>query len=109
MAAVIIVLLIQEGAIELNGTCAIWDGDAGILLADFQKMSSISLITPPFLFTIDRFGAWSTSGCREVIQDENHTVCECNQLGHFGILFVREYSYSLYIVMHGSILCYFRT
>ena len=38
---------------------------------------------------IDRFGAWSTtSGSRKVKQDDNHTVCEFKQLGHFGILFV---------------------
>lgn len=36
----------------------------------------------------DEFGAWSTSGCREVRTRDNHTECECSQLGHFGILFV---------------------
>ena len=41
------------------------------------------------LNSLDGFGAWSTSGCREVVQGESHTVCECNLLGHFGILFVR--------------------
>ena len=34
------------------------------------------------------FGAWSTSGCKEFTDDDDHTVCECSQLGHFGILFV---------------------
>ena len=38
----------------------------------------------------DRFGAWSTdSGCENAVVDGNHTVCKCNQLGHFGVLFVR--------------------
>ena len=96
-------MLHQADDIELkleNGTCAIWNGDTGIIML-FVWLSQFSyvynactrtFITPPILFTIiiDRFGAWSTSGCREVVQDENHTVCECNQLGHFGILFVRR-------------------
>ena len=36
----------------------------------------------------DRFGAWSTEGCREVVREGNRRVCECSQLTHFGILFV---------------------
>ena len=36
----------------------------------------------------DRFGAWSTDGCREVMREGNRRVCECSQLAHFGILFV---------------------
>ena len=39
------------------------------------------------------FGTWSTSGCRTVIDDGNITVCECRQLGHFGILFVSKQGY----------------
>ena len=36
----------------------------------------------------DRFGAWSTEGCKEVMKEGNKRVCECTQLAHFGILFV---------------------
>ena len=36
----------------------------------------------------DRFGAWSSDGCREVMREGNRRVCECSQLAHFGILFV---------------------
>ena len=36
----------------------------------------------------EEFGAWSTSGCREVERDGNRRVCECTQLAHFGMLFV---------------------
>ena len=36
----------------------------------------------------DRFGAWSTEGCKEVMREGNRRVCECTQLAHFGILFV---------------------
>ena len=38
----------------------------------------------------DKFGAWSTEGCREVMREGNRRVCECTQLAHFGILFVRR-------------------
>ena len=34
------------------------------------------------------FGAWSTSGCKEVLQKGNERICSCTQLAHFGILFV---------------------
>ena len=37
---------------------------------------------------MDRFGAWSTEGCRMVMKEGNRLVCECTQLAHFGILFV---------------------
>ena len=37
---------------------------------------------------VEVFGAWSTSGCREVVRDGNKRVCEGTQLAHFGILFV---------------------
>ena len=36
----------------------------------------------------DRFGAWSTEGCKEVMREGNRRVCEFTQLAHFGILFV---------------------
>ena len=36
----------------------------------------------------DRYGSWSTEGCREVMREGNRRVCECTQLAHFGILFV---------------------
>ncbi len=48
---------------------------------------------------IDNFGAWSTSGCREATDGGNHTVCECNQLGHFGILFVSRKLYRVGCVL----------
>ena len=41
-----------------------------------------------FLFMLlDEFGAWSREGCREVTKG-GQIVCDCVQLGHFGILFV---------------------
>ena len=36
----------------------------------------------------DRFGAWSTEGCREVVKEGKRRVCKCSQLAHFRILFV---------------------
>ena len=41
---------------------------------------------------VERFGAWSSSGCREVVRDGNNIVCECSQLGQIGLLFVSLYS-----------------
>ena len=38
----------------------------------------------------DRFGAWSTEECREVVREGSRRECECSQLAHFGILFVRQ-------------------
>ena len=43
----------------------------------------------------DRFGAWSTEECREVLRERNRRVCECSQLAHFGILFVNLIEYIL--------------
>ena len=39
-------------------------------------------------YGLDNFGAWDISGCREIQVSEGRIVCECTQLGHFGILFV---------------------
>ncbi len=36
----------------------------------------------------DRFGVWTTEGCKEVMREGNKRACECTQLAHFGILFV---------------------
>ena len=46
----------------------------------------------------ERFGAWSTEGCREVVRDGNRRVCECSQLAHFGILFVSLDSHKVHMV-----------
>lgn len=37
----------------------------------------------------DEFGAWSTSGCKEVKKNGNERICSCTQLAHFGMLFVK--------------------
>lgn len=48
-----------------------------------------------FIFSpniILEFGAWSTTGCKEVIVDGSSNVrsCECRQLAHFGVLLVSD-------------------
>ena len=50
----------------------------------------------------DRFGSWSTEGCREVMREGNRRVCECTQLAHFGILFVNP----VMSVISSSYACY---
>ena len=59
----------------------------------------------------DRFGAWSTEGCREVVREGNRRVCECTQLAHFGILFVNliKYGMSVYACHSSCQLLTFRT
>ena len=44
------------------------------------------------LESIDDFGGWDSSGCREVFQANGEVTCECTQLGHFGLLLVRDHN-----------------
>ena len=37
---------------------------------------------------VGRAGRWSSENCRKVKSEGGRTVCECSQLGHFGLLFV---------------------
>lgn len=38
-------------------------------------------------------GQWTRENCRVVSESDDNCRCECSQLGHFGLLFVRMSSY----------------
>ena len=82
----------EERSIE--SACAMWDkGKTHSYVKNLQIWPLIMghgayLITMCIGDSEDRFGAWSTEGCREVVREGNRRVCECSQLAHFGVLFV---------------------
>ncbi len=40
------------------------------------------------LFAAGQTGRWNTENCRKVTDGGGRTTCRCQQLGHFGLLFV---------------------
>ena len=68
-----------------NSVCGSWDRRE---INSIMHDDNIFIISP----NIIEFGAWSTTGCKEVIVDGSSNVrsCECRQLAHFGVLLVSD-------------------
>ncbi|XP_064387646.1 adhesion G-protein coupled receptor G6-like isoform X2 [Halichondria panicea] len=52
-----------------------------------RMTDNVSISSCAVYKTQDQFGAWDTTGCREITSSNGRKDCECRQLGHFGILF----------------------
>ena len=71
----------QIANIASSSTCGSWDRRK-VDINDNQIITTYECML--------EFGAWSTTGCKEVVIDREKNVrsCECSQLAHFGLLFV---------------------
>ena len=42
-----------------------------------------------YILDVGGTGRWSSDNCRKIRSGGGRTICDCSQLGHFGLLFVR--------------------